>query len=157
MILFPNRATLALAHNYGFELDATKYIRHFGIRANYAFTQSDITTSKRQAFKDANGNNTFNTVNQTRPLQGQSKNIGNLSLLYKDTKSGLDAQVSAVYTGERINSVSAYLNNDVWQKGFVTLDFSAEKRIAPHLSIYAKATNLTNTPYKLFVNCLIRR
>ncbi|QQL49627.1 TonB-dependent receptor [Mucilaginibacter ginkgonis] len=139
------------ANNYGFELDVTKYIRHFGVRANYAFTQSDITTSKQQKFKDANGNNTFRLVDQTRPLQGQSKNIGNLSFLYKDTKSGLDAQVSAVYTGERINSVSPYLDNDVWQKGFVTLDVSAEKRITKHFSIYAKATNLTNTPFELFI------
>ncbi len=139
------------AHNYGFELDFTKYIRHFGIRANYAYTESKITTTKKQDFKDGNGNNTFNIVNQSRPLQGQSKNIGNLSLLYKDTKSGFDAQVSAVYTGERINSVSAYLDNDIWQKGFVTLDFSTEKRIFKKLSVYAKATNLLNTPYKLFI------
>jgi outer membrane receptor for ferrienterochelin and colicin len=139
------------ASNYGFELDATKYIRNFGFRANYAFTQSQITTTKRQDYKDANGNNTFYTVNQTRPLQGQSKNIGNLSLLYKDTKNGINAQVSAVYTGERIQQVSAYLNNDVWQKGFVTLDVSAEKKVFKSFSIYAKATNLLNTPYQLFI------
>jgi outer membrane cobalamin receptor len=84
-------------------------------------------------------------------LQGQSKNIGNASLLYKDAKNGFDAQVSAVYTGERINSVSAYLNNDVWQKGFVTLDFSTEKKLFKSLFIYAKATNLLNTPYQLFI------
>ncbi|NCD70009.1 TonB-dependent receptor [Mucilaginibacter agri] len=139
------------AHNYGFEVDVTKYVRHFGIRANYAFTQSKITTTKREDYKDANGNNTFRTVDQSRPLQGQSKNIGNISLLYKDVKSGFDAQISAVYTGERINSVSAYLNNDVWQKGFTTLDFSAEKRVYKNLYIYGKATNLLNTPYKLFI------
>lgn len=139
------------ANNYGFELDVTKYIRHFGVRANYAFTQSTITTSKKEDFKDASGNNTFKTVDQSRPLQGQSKNIGNLSLLYKDTKSGFDAQLSGVYTGERINNVSVYLNNDVWQKGFVTLDFSAEKRVFKNFYLYAKVTNLLNTPYKLFI------
>lgn len=139
------------AHNYGLELDVTKYISHFGFRANYSFTESQITTSKQEAYKDANGNNTIRTVDQTRPLQGQSKHLGNLSLLYKDNKSGLDAQVSAVYTGERINSVSQYLNNDVWQKAFVSLDLSAEKRIIKHLFVYAKATNLLNTPYKLFI------
>jgi outer membrane receptor protein involved in Fe transport len=139
------------AYNYGFELDFTKYIHNFGFRANYAYTDSKITTPKREDFKDANGNNTFRTVEQSRPLQGQSKNVGNISLLYRDAKHGFDAQISAVYTGERINSVSAYLDNDVWQKGFVTLDFSAEKKIYKNLFIYAKATNLTNTPYKLFI------
>jgi TonB-dependent receptor len=139
------------AHNYGFEFDITKYISHFGFRANYSFTESQITTTKQEAYKDAAGNNTIRTVDQTRPLQGQSKHLGNLSLLYKDTPTGLDAQVSAVYTGERINSVSEYLNNDVWQKAFVSLDVSAEKRIFKQLFVYAKATNLLNTPYQLFI------
>ncbi|MBW4888213.1 TonB-dependent receptor [Mucilaginibacter sp. HMF5004] len=139
------------AHNYGFELDVTKYISHFGLRANYSFTQSEITTSKQQAYKDGAGNLVQRTVDQTRPLQGQSKNIGNLSLLYKDSKIGLDAQISAVYTGERINSISKYLDNDVWQKGFVSLDVSAEKKVFKQLFVYAKATNLLNTPYELFI------
>jgi outer membrane receptor protein involved in Fe transport len=139
------------AHNYGIELDATKYISHFGIRANYSFTESQITTTKEQAYKDANGNNTIKTVDQTRPLQGQSKHLGNLSLLYKDSKSGLDAQISAVYTGERINSVSQYLDNDIWQKSFVSMDVSAEKRLFKALYVYAKVTNLLNTPYQLFI------
>ncbi|HEY0245703.1 MAG TPA: TonB-dependent receptor [Mucilaginibacter sp.] len=139
------------AHNYGLEMDITKYFNHFGIRANYSYTESQITTSKLEAYKDANGNNTVKNVDQTRPLQGQSKNLGNLSFLYKDTHSGLDAQLSAVYTGERINSVSEYLNNDVWQKAFVSLDLSVEKKIFKQLFIYAKATNLLNTPYQLFI------
>jgi hypothetical protein len=139
------------ATNYGFEADITKYFRNFGIRANYSFTNSDITTTKQQEYRDANGNITYRTVNQTRPLQGQSKNVGNLSALYKDAKNGLDAQVSAVYTGERIISVSQYLNNDVWQKSFVTLDVSVEKTLGMGFSVYAKATNLTNTPYQLFI------
>jgi TonB-dependent receptor len=140
------------AHNYGFEADFTKYIRNFGFRANYSYTNSSITTTKAEKYRDATTNEVKDRqVEQTRPLQGQSKNVGNLSLLYKDTKTGLDAQVSAVYTGERINSVSDYLNNDIWQKGFVTLDVSAEKRIVKGLYVYAKATNLTNTPYQLFV------
>lgn len=142
-------ANFGTAHNYGLEVDVTKYISKFGFRANYSFTQSEITTTKQQAYKDDQGNNTIRTVSQTRPLQGQSKHLGNLSLLYKD--SGLDAQVSAVYTGERINNVSQYLNNDIWQKGFVSLDLSAEKKIGKQLFIYAKATNLLNTPYQLFI------
>jgi hypothetical protein len=91
-------------------------------------------------------------VSQTRPLQDQSKNIGNLSFLYRDNKNGLDAQVSAVYTGPRIYAVSPYLDNDIWQKGFVTLDVSAEKKIFKRFSVYAKATNLTNTPFELEIH-----
>lgn len=139
------------ANNYGFELDATRYIRQFGLRANYSFTASKISTTKREDYKDSNGNHTFRTVEQSRSLQGQSKHIANLSFLYKDVKNGVDAQLSGVYTGERINSVSAYLDNDIWQKGFISLDLSAEKKISGNFTVYAKVTNLLNTPYQLFI------
>jgi outer membrane receptor protein involved in Fe transport len=140
------------ATNYGFELDATKYVRNFGIRINYTYTNSDITTTKLLDYRDANGNLTHRDVTQTRPLQDQSKNIGNVSFLYRDNKSGFDAQASLVYTGARIYAVSPYLDNDIWQKGFVTLDLSAEKKIYKHFYIYAKATNLTNTPLQLEIH-----
>ncbi|MCJ8209051.1 TonB-dependent receptor [Mucilaginibacter sp. RS28] len=137
------------ANNYGFEFDVTKYFKNFGFRANYTYTDSKITTSKVQNYRDANGLLTNRSVDQTRPLQGQSKHIGNLSFLYKAPKPGVDAQVSLVYTGPRINTVSPFLDNDVWQKGFVTLDVSAEKRIVKGLYGYVKATNLLNTPFEL--------
>lgn len=137
------------AHNYGFELDFTKYVHNFGIRANYTYTDSKITTDKLEDYRDANGFLTHRTVSQTRSLQGQSKNIGNLSFLYRSGKQGFDAQISAVYTGARINTVSPYLDNDIWQTGYVSLDVSAEKRVVKHLYVYVKATNLLNTPYKL--------
>ena len=138
-----------IGYNYGFELDVTKYIRNFGFRANYTYTDSKITTTKIQDYRDSEGFLTSRTVLQSRPLQGQSKNIGNFSFLYKQPKNGLDAQISLVYTGARINTVSAYYQNDVWQKGFVTLDVSTEKRLFKKIYGYAKATNLLNTPYEL--------
>ncbi|OOQ60665.1 TonB-dependent receptor [Mucilaginibacter pedocola] len=137
------------AHNYGFELEGTKYVGRVGVRLNYTFTNSNITTSKLYAYRDDNGFVTNRLENQTRPLQGQSKHIGNFSFLYKDTKAGLDAQLSMVYTGSRINLVSGYLDNDVWQKSFTTLDFSTEKRLFKNLYGYFKATNLLNTPFEL--------
>ena len=90
-------------------------------------------------------------VDQTRPLYGQSEHIGNLSLLFKDTKKGWDIQLAGAYTGERINTVSQFLNNDLWQKGFVQIDASAEKKFKNGLSVFVKANNLLNTPSKLFI------
>lgn len=139
--------------NYGFEFDLTKYLRVFGFKANYTFTQSKITTSKIRRFQKVNADGstmlTQEEVNQTRPLQGQSKHVANLSLLYKNSQKGIDAQISGVYTGGRINTVSPFLDNDIWQKGFIQLDFSAETRITKRLSLYAKINNILNTPYKL--------
>ncbi len=88
---------------------------------------------------------------QTRPLQGQAANIGNVSLLYKDQKNGLDAQLSLGYTGERIQAVSQYYNLDTWEKASTYLDFSAQKTIGKHFILFVKANNLLNTPYELFI------
>ena len=137
------------ARNYGIEFDITKYFRWFGIKANYTFTDSKITTTKVFRHSTPTGITT-DQVDQTRPLQGQSKHIANLSLLIKDdNKTGLNAQLAFTYVGRRIATVSQFLNNDIWQKGFATMDFSLEKKIARQWFIYTKVNNILNTPYEL--------
>jgi len=84
-------------------------------------------------------------------LQGQAANIGNASLLYKDQKYGLDAQLSVSYIGERIAAVSSWYNLDTWERPSTFLDFSAQKKIGTHFIIYVKANNLLNTPYQLIL------
>jgi outer membrane receptor protein involved in Fe transport len=139
------------AKNYGLELDFIKFFNKFGVKANYTYTHSRITTPKDTYITDANGNTQKVSVNQSRPLYGQSEHIANLSLLYKDTKKGWDAQIAGGYTGPRINTVSQFLNNDLWQRGFIQVDASAEKRFKNNLSVFIKAGNLLNTPSKLFI------
>jgi len=140
------------ARNLGFELDVTKYFRKFGVKANYTFTDSKITTTKVNRIPTANGGGTTEIVDQTRPLQGQSKHIANASLLFKDdNKLGLNAQLAFGYTSRRINTVSQFLDGDIWQKGFAQMDFSVEKRLAKRWYVYGKVNNLLNTPYQLEV------
>ncbi|MBS1565031.1 MAG: TonB-dependent receptor, partial [Bacteroidetes bacterium] len=137
------------AGNYGFELDAVKFFRWFGIRANYTFTNSEITTTKTRRYSTSTGQTT-ELVSQTRPLQGQSKHIANLSLLIKeDNKLGLNAQLAFTWVSRRINTVSQFLDNDLWQKGFAQMDFSFEKKIGSRFAVYAKINNILNTPYQL--------
>ena len=137
------------ASNYGAELDLTKYWRSFGVKANYTYTHSSITTQKQQNYSIPGGTSS-RMVDQTRPLQGQSKHIANFSLLFKDdNKLGLNAQLAFGYTSRRINTVSQFLNNDIWQKDFEQLDFSVEKKVARRWYIYAKVNNILNTPYEL--------
>ena len=139
------------ATNYGFELDFIKYIRNFGIKANYTFTQSSITTQKSIRIRDEKGEQKTINTDQTRPLYGQSQHIANLSLLYKDSKSGWDAQLAGSYTGERINIVAQFKDNDLWQAPFVQVDASAEKKIGSHWVVFAKANNLLDNPLKVFI------
>jgi len=138
---------LGNANNYGAEFVAKKFFGNVGVSVNYTYTNSKITTLKKIQIGDEDLAN----INQTRPLQGQAANIGNFSLLYKDQKNGIDAQLSLAYTGERISSVSEYYDLDTWEKSSTYLDFSAQKQFGKHFILYVKANNLLNTPYELFL------
>ncbi|MBO2011602.1 TonB-dependent receptor [Hymenobacter negativus] len=139
------------ATNYGFEWVGVKFWGLVGISTNYTFTVSDITTDKKRV---ATTDDARTLVPQTRPLQGQSKHVANVSLLYKNVRNGLDTQLSYVYTGARIVQVGQYVGLDYWQRAQSQLDFSAEKRLTKASSRYAlmayvKAQNLLNTPYQV--------
>ena len=131
---------LGNAKNYGFEIDVVKYIRHFGIKANYTYTHSRITTSKRE-YKE--GSAEYKTgVTQSRPLVNQAPHTANLSLLYKDTNYGWNAQLAASYTGTKLALVSPFKDADQWDKAMFGLDFSMEKKFPYGVSVFLKANNL---------------
>ncbi len=131
---------LGNAKNYGLELDVIKYIRHFGFKANYTYTHSAITTTK----KHFTAKNVIENVDQTRPLVNQAPHTANLSLLYKDTNHGWNGQLAASYTGTRLVLVSPYLNSDEWERHFFSLDLSGEKRFKNGIAVFIKANNLLN-------------
>jgi len=135
------------ATNYGAELIFTKHFRNFGINGNYSFTKSSITTTKTVFAPGSNGGNyvVYNT-NQTRPLQGQSDHIANLALLYKGLKNKLEAELSWVYTGKRIEYISPFKDLDYWQKATSQVDLSVDFRTSKRFTLFAKVTNLTNNP-----------
>lgn len=136
------------ATNFGVEAVITKYFGPFGISANYTFTRSRITTDKLVSYLSDKGQTT-RLDPETRPLQGQSDHVGNLSLLYKNPKIGLNIQIAGVYTGERIALVSPYYGLDYWQAPTTQLDFSFEKSLVKRLALYGKINNITNTPMQL--------
>lgn len=139
----------ATATNIGLELVYTKYFHKFGISANYTYTYSNAPTIKKYPYKYVTSlgdtTTTEKDVTVNIPLQGQAAHIGNLSLLYKDGKSGLEIQLATIYTGRHITYLSAYDGMDYWQRGSVIMDFSAEKKLGKHFAIYAKLGNLLNT------------
>lgn len=139
------------AYNFGIELDFTKYFNRFGVKANYTYTHSSITTNKtiETANPDPDAETTVitQTVEQTRPLFGQAAHVVNFSILYKDVQRGWDAQLAFSYTGKQLIVVSRFLNNDSWQDGYPQLDASVEKRFGTSgWSIFAKANNILNLP-----------
>ena len=138
------------ATNFGGEFVYTHYFHKFGISANYTYTHSNIPTSYKFYYTSSYGNDTVRYLTKNRPLQGQAAHIGNLSLLYKDPKSGVELQLAVIYTGRHIVYLSQYgapnASLDYWQRGTTVLDFSGEKSLGRHWALYAKLNNLLNTP-----------
>ena len=131
---------LGNAKNMGFEIDVIKYIRHFGVKANYTYTHSRITTTKREYQE---GSAEYKTgVTQTRPLVNQAPHTANLSFLYKDTNHGWNGQLAASYTGTKLALVSPFKDADQWDKAMFGLDLSGEKKFQNGISIFVKANNL---------------
>ena len=140
---------LGNAKNYGFEIDVVKYIRHFGIKANYTYTHSSITTTKREYNV---GSAEYKTgVTQTRPLVNQAPHTANLSLLYKDTRYGWNAQLAASFTGTKLALVSPFKDADQWDKAMFGLDFSMEKMFPCGVSLFLKANNLLDAKRERFL------
>lgn len=129
------------ADNMGLELDVLKYFNKFGVKANYTFTHSRITTDKRTM-----DGNEIKTVRQSRPLFGQAAHVANLSLLFKDSSSGWDAQLAGSYISPRLADVSNWYDNDIWENDYFRMELSAEKTFRSGLSVFLKATNLLNLP-----------
>jgi outer membrane receptor protein involved in Fe transport len=145
------------AYNTGIEIDLTKYFNRFGVKTNYTFTNSQITTDKWQLVEDLDPNTPTTSktivVSQTRPLFGQAAHVANLSLLYKDMKNGWDAQLAFSYTGKRLVYLSEYVDEDWWQAGYLRMDASLEKKFAKiGLSAFAKASNLLNMPMYQYIH-----
>lgn len=137
---------LGNATNMGVEIDFLKTFRWLGIKGNYTYTHSAITTPKVYYGRDENNNIKTLTKEQTRPLAGQAAHVGNLALMLKDAKNGFDAQLAASYTGDRIVIASRFLASDYYEKGSVKLDFSMEKQFGrTGISVFVKANNLLNT------------
>ena len=129
------------ATNLGVEVDIMKYFNWFGIKANYTYTHSKITTDKR--IMDGSE---VKTVRQSRPLFGQAAHVANLSLLFKSTKYGWEGQIAGSYTGKRLSDISNWFDNDIWEDGYFQLDASVEKSFKCSVHIFAKASNLLDIP-----------
>ncbi|MFZ6666234.1 outer membrane beta-barrel protein [Peijinzhouia sedimentorum] len=139
------------AINFGLEADYTKYFNKFGVRFNYTYTNSQIVTDKVIIQNDSETGWNRSIITQNRPLQGQSDHIGNLSLLFKDQKNLLDAQLVINYTGERIAFVSPFYETDHYMKPMTQMDFSVEKGFNNGIVAFIKVNNILNTPYELFI------
>ena len=134
------------ARNLGAEIDVMKYFNWFGIKANYTYTHSKVTTHKRVM-----DGSEVTSKRQSRPLFGQAAHVANLSFLFKDTKHGWEGQLAGSYTGKRLSDISNWYDDDIWEDGYFQLDASVEKSWKNGISVFAKASNLLDIPLLRFI------
>ena len=124
----------------GIELAFTKYVGNFGVSGNYAFNYSDVLdTGKINRLSPT----TF--ITEHRMLFGASVHDLNLSLLYRNKKAKINAQLAFQYLGKTL--VGRYPDNgdNYIQQPLTVLAFSADKALGKHFTIFTKLNNLTNT------------
>ncbi|MDR0437024.1 MAG: TonB-dependent receptor [Bacteroidales bacterium] len=148
---------LGNANNLGIEMDVTRYFRKFGVKANYTFTHSRIVQPKWLEIDNPNPYAEHSRIiigkNQYRQLFGQAAHVANISLLYRDMENGWNGQIAFSYTSKRLVDISRWYNEDIWQDGFIRLDASIEKTFPKiRLTVFAKASNLLNTPMYLYLD-----
>ena len=86
----------------GAEAVYSRYFGNLGVSANYTYTYSNIKSAKQFNTKTAQGVDTTVTRLQSRPLQGQTGNVLNLSLLYKNDKQKAFVQLAYSYTSRTL-------------------------------------------------------
>ena len=132
-------------NNYGLELVGIKYFGNFGINANYTYTKSSILVSK--LWNDSANHKTINRA-ENRPLAGQSPNLINIAIIYRNNNIGFKAQLTYTMQGKNLVNVSSYYGLDSYQLNYHDLGISMEKRLYKNFIIYAKGNNLLNTSIK---------
>jgi outer membrane receptor protein involved in Fe transport len=135
----------------GAELVYTRYFGKFGISANYAYIYSNVKSLKVIPDSAGPGNTTITKL-QSRPLQGQTNNSLNASLLYRDTRHGLFIQLAYQYLGKTLSQVYANYGYDYYTRPQSFLALSGEKVLNRHFTIFGKFNNLLNTPTTIQIN-----
>lgn len=137
------------ATNYGAELLYSFNWLSFTVACNYTYTSSVITRMKKFVARANPNDSSSNMVTITKPengpLAGQSANLANINLLYKNKPGNWMANLSIGYTGKRIDLVSPWYGLDYWQRANITLNLSLEKKLGNHFKISASAINLLNS------------
>ncbi|HXS38500.1 MAG TPA: TonB-dependent receptor [Flavipsychrobacter sp.] len=128
---------------YGAELVFTKYLGNFGITGNYTFLNSVIYSIK--SYTDPLAGTTNTDRLEKRPMQGETNNTVNVSLLYRDRNKRFFAQLAYEYLGKTLSVIYPIYGDDFYQQPESFLSFSCEYALNKHFSVFGKFNNLLNT------------
>lgn len=118
--------------NLGF---AGSFMKYFSISGNYAHILSDVTL----------GNITNSeSLEESRPLQGQSNYTANFLLDFEHERSKVNASLAYNVYGKRIAYTAPEGLPNIWEMPFHQLDFVISKRFGKSMKAQAKVKNILN-------------
>lgn len=138
------------ATNYGIELEGFKYLDFLGetwlgrqtgegfpwesffVGANYAWIDSEIELGESQSIQ----------TNSVRPLQGQSRTLGNLQLGFQSPNGNHEATLLYNRFGRRISQVGTVGAPDTYEEGVNQLDLVYSQKFASEWSWKLRLRNL---------------
>lgn len=139
----------------GAEVVYSRYFGNLGVSGNYTYTYSNVNSPK--IVPEAPAVNGVPVMKyQSRPLQGQTGNVVNFSLLYKNDVQKAFVQLAYTYTSKTLSLVYPDYGYDYYQQPQSFLALSAEKQVSKHFILTAKVNNILNTPTTIKINDLVQ-
>jgi len=111
-------------------------LQRWTVNLNYAYVDASVEVGERN----------FSVItNTSRPLEGQSKHVGNLAVQYFQSNWGTMVRAMYNFTGRRIHEVGAYGLPDIYEDDLGVLDLVVSQslaRIFPGVELKLSGTNL---------------
>jgi len=115
-----------------------KFLKGFGIYANYTFTES-----KAKGITDEDGNERKDVS-----LPGTAPHMLNGSLFWENSK--FSARASANFASDYLDELGSDSFQDSYYDKQFFLDLNASYKITPNIRIFAEANNITNQPLRYY-------
>jgi len=116
-------------------------LQRWTVNLNYAFVDASVAVGQR---------NLSVITNTSRPLEGQSRHMGNLALQYVHPTWGTMVRALYNFTGRRIHEVGAYGLPDIYEEDLGVLDLVVSQALdglLPGLELKLSGTNLLNAEH----------
>ncbi len=133
----------------GLEFEARKrldiihpVLGNFTVGANLSLIHSQVDISKTQQLQKSD------TTLTSRPLQGQSPYIVNMTLNYDNMAHGIHATLYYNIFGERLSDVGQRFTPDVYEQPFELLNFTFNWEITEQIAFKVSASNLLDSEVK---------
>jgi outer membrane receptor protein involved in Fe transport len=134
------------ASNVGWEFEVRKSFSFFGDAGRMFSVTGNYTTIKSSVdvFQTIGNSTNTQTIKSTRPMQGQSPYIINLSLLFSNPALGTSVNLLYNKFGRRLDAVG-FLAADVYEEPREIMDFAVTQPVSWGMEFKVTVKNLNNS------------